>query len=80
MLINITNEGRYRLRSSSNGILIKYVHFKTYQTLESFMVGAPNLSNNLHLEVSEATNIDNFKKLLKSLFIQKSFSKLIAQL
>ena len=31
-LTNIKNEGRYRLRSNSNGILLKYVNFKTYKT------------------------------------------------
>ena len=51
-LINIKNEGRYRLRSNSNGILLQYVKFKTYKTLgdRSFMAAAPNLWNNLPLE------------------------------
>ena len=54
-LINIKNEGRYRLRYNSNGILLKYVNFKMYKTLgdRSFMVAAaPNLWNNLPLEAS----------------------------
>ena len=44
-LINIKNEGRYRLRSNSNVILLKYVNLKTYKTLgdRSFMVAAPIL-------------------------------------
>ena len=48
-VINIKNEGRYRLRSSWNGILLKYVNFKTCKPLgdRSFMVAAPNLWNNL---------------------------------
>ena len=75
-LINIKNEGRYRLRSNSNGgILLKYVHFKTYKTLgdRSFVVAAPNLWNNLPLEVGRAPNIDNFKKLLKTFLFKKAF-------
>ena len=74
-LINIKNEGRYRLRSNSNGILLEYVNFKTYKTLgdRSFMVAAPGLWNNLPLEVRRAPNIDNFKKLLKTFLFKKAF-------
>ena len=75
-LINVKNEGRYRLRSNSNGILVKYVNFKTYKTLgdRSFMVAAPNLWNNLPLEIKEAPNIHNFKKLGKTFVFKKAFS------
>ena len=64
-LINIKKEGTYRLLSNWNGILLKYVNFKTYKTLgdRSFMEAAPNLWNNLPLDVRRAPNI----------FIQKSF-------
>ena len=74
-LINIKNEGSYRLLSNSNGILLKYVNFKTYKTLgdRSFMVTAPNLWNNLPLEIRKAPNIDNCKKLLKTVLFKKAF-------
>ena len=51
MLINIKNEGRYRLGSNSNGILSMLI-LKPYKTLgdRSFMAAAPNLWNNLPLE------------------------------
>ena len=69
------NEGRIRLRSNSNGILLKYVNFKTYKALgdRSFMVAAPNLWNNLRLEIRKAPNIDNFKKLVKTFVFKKAF-------
>ena len=74
-LINIKNEGIYRLRSNSSGILLQYVKFKTYKTLgdRSFMVAAPNLWNNLPLEIRKAPNIDNFKTLLKTFLFKKAF-------
>ena len=74
-LINIKNEGRYRLRSNSNGILLKCVNFKTYKTFgdRSFMVAPPILWNNLPLEIRRAPNIDNCKILLKTFLFKKAF-------
>ena len=48
---------------------------KPYKTLgdRSFMVAAPNLWNNLPLEVKIAPNIDNFKKFLKTFLFKKVF-------
>ena len=43
------------------------------------MAAAPILWNNLPLEIRKAPNIDNFKKLLKTFFIQKSFFKYIVK-
>ena len=62
-------------RANRNGILLKYVIFKTYKTLGDryFMVAAPNLWNNLPLEVRRVPNIDNFKKLLKTFLFKKAF-------
>ena len=37
------------------------------------MVAAPNLWNNLPLEVKIAPNIDNFKKFLKTFLFKKVF-------
>ena len=37
------------------------------------MVAAPNLWNNLPLEIREAPNIDNFKKLDKTFVFKKAF-------
>ena len=37
------------------------------------MVAAPNLWNNLLLEVRRAPNIDNFKKLVKTFLFKKAF-------
>ena len=41
-LINIKNEGRYRLRSNSSGILLQYVKFKTYKTLGCLLYTSPS--------------------------------------
>ena len=38
----------------------------------SFMGAAPNLWNNLPLEVRKAPNIDNYKKLLKTFLFKKA--------
>ena len=67
-LISVKMPGAYRLRSSSNGLLLEPPSFRTGATLgdRSFQVAAPKLWNALPHEIRSIANINTFKRHLKT--------------
>ena len=67
-IISIKRQGNYNLRSST-GILLAYPSFRTRATLgdRAFVAAAPALWNTLPLELRAMTNVNTFKRHLKTL-------------
>ena len=67
---------RYNLRSSVNRLLLKYPTFKSLATLgdRSFTCAAPKLWNNLPCDIRNASNLDHFKRLLKTYLFREAYS------
>ena len=76
-LISITKPGAYRLKSSSNGLLLEPPSFLTRATLgdRSFQVAAPKLWNALSHEIHSISNINTFKRHLKTHLFSNAFLK-----
>ena len=74
-LISTKLNGRYALHSSSE-ILLKSPACKTLATLGdcAFMVAAPKLWNVLPVDICDANNVDNFKRLLKTYFFKLAYT------
>ena len=75
-LISVKMPGAYRLRSSSNGLLLEPPSFRTRATLgdRSLQVAAPKLWNALLHEIRSISNINTFKCHLKTYLFSISFS------
>ena len=65
---------RYNLRSSVDTSLLKYPTSKSLVTLVdgSFAYAAPKLWNNLPRDIRNASNLDHFNRLHKTLCLEKS--------
>ena len=74
-LISTKLNGRHTLRSSSE-ILLKPPACKTLATLDdhAFMVAAPKLWNAFAVNICDANNVDNFKRLLKTYFFKLAYT------
>ena len=68
----------YNLRSSSERLL-EQPRIKTLVTLgdRSFEVAAPTLWNSLPVEVRNASNVQLFKRMLKTWFSRKAFCSIV---
>ena len=67
---------RYNLRSSVNTLLLKYPTLKSLATLgdRSFTFVAPKLWNKLPCDIRNASNLDHFKRLLKTHLFREAYS------
>ena len=77
-LIKFKVVSRYNLRSSSERLL-EQPRIKTLVTLgdRSFEVAAPTLWNSLPVEVRNASNVQLFKRMLKTWFFRKAFCSMV---
>ena len=66
----------YNLRFSVDISILKYPTFKSLATLgdRSFTCAAPKLWNNLPRDIRNASNLDNFKRLLKTHLFREAYS------
>ena len=74
-LLVISNNKRYNLRSSDS-LLLKNPSFKSSSTLgdRSFQVAAPILWNALPGDIRDITNLDSFKRSLKTYLFKIAFN------
>ena len=77
-LIKFKVASRYNLRSSSERLL-EQPRIKTPVTLgdRSFEVAAPTLWNSLPVEVRNASDVQLFKRMLKTCFFRKAFCSMV---
>ena len=68
---------RYNLRSSVGTSLLKYPTFKSLASLDdrSFTCAAPKLRNNLPRDIRNTSNLDHFKRLLKTHLFREAYSQ-----
>ena len=76
-LLYFLNEPSRLLRSSNSKFLCAPPSNKKYMGDRAFSVAGPNLWNNLPSEIRDCTDIDAFKKLLKTHLFNDYFKKLI---
>ena len=74
-LLELKTSSRYNLRSSNDKHLLEHPKIKSKVTLgdRSFTVAAPKLWNNLPSALWNASNIDSFKRLLKTYLFKEAY-------
>ena len=75
-LLELKPASRYNLRSSIDTLLLKHPNFKSLSTLgdRSFKCTGPKLWNELPKDIRNATNVQIFKRLLKTYLFKKAFN------